>query len=104
MVAAARKGIRAASRIALPRRVEDRNRATEREPSELDERVVQTDRGAANGAGRAVVNRRPPGEVLVCAKKSWKVTSTDILTAGPGEDHVREGAQHAVLGRGAGID
>ena len=67
MVAAARKGIRAASRIALPRRVEDRSRATEREPSELDERVVQTELGAANGAGRAVVSRRPPKRVRSAA-------------------------------------
>jgi hypothetical protein len=48
MVAAARKGIGAARRIALPRRVEDRNRPAKREPSELDERVVDTQLPAAN--------------------------------------------------------
>jgi len=36
VVAAARKRIGTASRIALPRCVEDRNRATKREPCELD--------------------------------------------------------------------
>ena len=43
VVGAARKGIGAASRIALPRRVEGRDRTTEREASELDERVVHAE-------------------------------------------------------------
>ena len=48
VVAAARKGVGAASRIALPRCVEGRDRTTHREPSELDERMVETEVAAAD--------------------------------------------------------
>ena len=44
VVATARKGIGTASRIALPRCVEDRDGTTEREASELDERMVEAER------------------------------------------------------------
>src|SRR6267142_49848 len=54
--------------------------------------VVEAERGTANGAGRAVVKRRPPEAI------------TDIFTTGPGEDHIGESADYAVLGRGARID
>ena len=101
--------------IVGPGRVELRHGLTHREAGELDEGVVhaeRTGRGVAIGAVHrtGAVRTDEAGARSVEAERTAVLGSTrcrtgaGVVAGRPGEDAVEEGANHAVFGRGAGVD
>ncbi len=100
VAAAADETVEVVARIVGPRSVERGNRLTHREPSELDERMVDADRAASDTTVRGVSNGR-------CAAVNGGARErrvSGVRTRGPRERRIEERADHAVFGRGARID
>src|SRR5207302_2891750 len=83
--------------IVGPGSAELRDCLTHRKASELDEGVVDTKRTAGNLATASSCR-------IISVVRGGAVAVADVATAGPGERRIEEGADNAILGRGARID
>ncbi len=99
---AADEAVEIVARIVGPRRRELRDRLTHGEAGELDEGVIDADRAGGDTARAGVVrsSRRSDRRVDRRACRGARA----IAVRGPAEGRIEEGANHAVFGRGAGVD
>ena len=98
VAAAADQAVEVVARVVGPRTIERGDRLTHREPSELDERMVDADRAARDTTVRGVTNG---GRAAV---RGTARAEPGVCTRGPRESRVEERADHAVFGRSARID
>src|SRR5262249_31949811 len=87
-----------------PNGVERGNRLTHREPSELDERMVDTHRAASDAAVTRVANAADATGLGRSGVERTTNTVTGVGAGRPREGRIEEGADHAVFSGGARID
>src|SRR5262249_30558629 len=97
--AATDEAVEVVGRVVHPGHAELRDGLTHREAGKLDEGVVDADRTASDSARNRVV-----GEPKATPIARASVTEPYVVVRRPAEGHIRKGAEHAVLGLGAGVD